>query len=355
MENKKLKVAVVGCGSIASFHIKAYEQLPNVEVYAFCDINPDALKAKGEWHHVTRLYTDEDLMLKECPEIDAVSVCTWNNGHAECTIKALNAGKHVICEKPMAMTVEEAERMKEAADRNGKLLMIGFVRRYGNDCIVAKDLVDSGVFGELYYAKVNYLRRHGNPGGWFCDISRSGGGCLIDLGVHVIDYARYLMGCPKPVSVYGSTFKKLGNRPEIKAKPSYVPASAATTVCDVEDLAVGMVRFDNGATLTVETSFCINGEGKNSIELYGTKAGARIDGKFEIFSDTNGYLTNTSFANNGMATFDFEKSFFAEISHFVDCIINNKPCISTAEDGIYLMKILRGIYESAQTGHEVLL
>ena len=198
---KKIKVGVIGVGSIAEMHIAGYKADPRVELAAFCDINEERLKEKGERHGVTRLYTDvKDMVAKE--ELDAVSVCTWNAAHAPCTIAALEAGLHVLCEKPMAMNVAEAEAMRDAAKRSGKLLMIGFVRRFGNDCAVVQDFINEGYFGDLYYAKATYLRRNGCPGGWFGDKSRSGGGPLIDLGVHVIDLVRYLMGNPKPVSVY---------------------------------------------------------------------------------------------------------------------------------------------------------
>ena len=220
-----MKIGIIGVGTIAAFHIEAYQKNPNVEVYAFCDINEKRLKAMGEKYGVTRLYTDKDEMLK-LEELDAVSVCTWNSAHAPCSIAALKAGKHVLCEKPMAMNADEARAMKQAADESGKLLMIGFVRRFGNDCAVVKDFLDNGEFGDLYFAKATYLRRHGAPGGWFGDKSRSGGGPLIDLGVHVTDLARYLAGNPKPVSVYGVTFNKLGDRRGMTGRDGYTSSGA---------------------------------------------------------------------------------------------------------------------------------
>ena len=209
----KLKIAIVGTGSISHSHIRAYLQNPDVELYAFCDINEERVKMMGEKYGVKRLYTDEAAMLRELPEIDAVSVCTWNSQHAPCTIMALNAGKHVLCEKPMATCAADAVKMKEAAEKNGKLLMVGFVRRYGNDAKILKDYIDGGYFGEIYYGKATYLRRNGSPGGWFGDKSRSGGGPLIDLGVHVIDLTRYLMGNPAPVAKGPAAIKSLGSNP----------------------------------------------------------------------------------------------------------------------------------------------
>ena len=248
----KVRLGIIGVGNIAECHINGYLHNPDVELYAFCDINEKRLKAKGEKYGVTRLFTDKDEMLK-LKEIDAVSVCTWNAAHAECSIAALNAGKNVLCEKPMAMNAEQALAMQAAAEKSGKLLMIGFVRRYGNDCKILKDFIDNGYMGDIYYTKATYLRRNGCPGGWFGDKSRSGGGPLIDLGVHVIDLTRYLAGCPKPVSVFGATFNKLGNRPGIKKDPGFYRASdTGKDIFDVEDFASAMVRYDNGMVLSIE-------------------------------------------------------------------------------------------------------
>ena len=175
---KKLKIAIIGTGGISECHIEGYKKLPEVDLYAFCDINRERVEAKAARHGIPhdRCFTDVNAMLRALPEIDAVSVCTWNSAHAVCTIAALKAGKHVLCEKPMAMNTREARAMQAAAGKAGKLLMIGFVRRHGNDARVVKDFADQGMFGDIYYAKAAYLRRNGNPGGWFGDKSRSGGG-----------------------------------------------------------------------------------------------------------------------------------------------------------------------------------
>ncbi len=351
----KLKVGIIGTGSISTSHIEGYKKNPNVELYAFCDVNEERVKAAGEQHGVNRLYTDANKMLADLPELDAVSVCTWNSAHAPCTIAALNAGKHVLCEKPMAMNEEEAKAMQEAAAKSGKLLMIGFVRRFGNDCRILKEFIDSGFFGDIYYAKATYLRRCGNPGGWFGDKSRSGGGPLIDLGVHVIDLVRYLLGNPKPVSVYGATFRKLGDRRNIKGSIAYTSAEkSAQDICDVEDLATAMIRFDNQAVLSVEASFSLNIKNdKGTIELFGTKAGAKLDPELELYSELNDYMTDIRLA--APTALDFNGLFENEINHFVDCILEGKTCISPAGDGVDMMKILDAIYESARTGHEVVL
>ena len=351
---KKLKVGIIGTGSISALHIEGYRNNPNVELYAFCDINEAQLKKMADKYGITRTYTDCNEMLK-LKELDAVSVCTWNSAHAPCTIAALNAGKHVLCEKPMATSAAEAREMLEAAQRNNKLLMIGFVRRYGNDCRIVKDFIDKDFLGDIYYAKATYIRRNGNPGGWFGDKSRSAGGPLIDLGVHVIDLTRYLMGNPMPVSIYGVTYQTLFNRPHIKGANGYTSVSSGNhDICDVEDFASAMIRYDNGAVLSIEASFSLNvKQDQGTIELFGDKAGVKLDPEVEFFTETNDYLTNISL--DASSALSFDGLFNNEIDHYVDCIINGTPCKSPAEDGVTIMTILDGVYESARTGHEVLL
>ncbi|MGN0635135.1 MAG: Gfo/Idh/MocA family protein [Acutalibacteraceae bacterium] len=352
-----LKAAVIGTGNISRHHMNGYRDNPNVELYALCDIDKQRALEKAETYGVPaeRVFTDKDEMLRALPEIDIVSVTTWNSAHAECAIAALNAGKHVLVEKPMALNAKQAAEMMEAAERNGKLLMIGFVRRYENYCKLLLENVESGFFGDIYYAKTTYLRRHGNPGGWFGDKSRSGGGPLIDLGVHVIDYVRYLKGRPKAVSVYGATYQKLFDRPNIKDSKGYIAERDVEKkrICDVEDLASAIIRFEDGSSMTVEASFSLNGKPKGEIELFGTKAGAKIDGNIHLYSELNDHLVDIEY--DGAKELDFDTLFHKEIDHFADCVLNGTECIAPAEDGVELMRILDGIYESARTGHEVIL
>lgn len=349
---KKIKVAIVGVGTISQHHIVSYLQNPNVELYAFCDINEETLRAKGEKYGVTRLYTSEAEMLKALPEIDAVSVCTWNAAHAECTIAALEAGKHVLCEKPMAIHADAAQKMIDAAKRNKRKLMVGFVRRFGHDCNVVKDFIGGGALGDIYYAKASYLRRCGCPGGWFGSKELAGGGPFIDLGVHVIDLVRYLMGGPKPVAVSAAAFNKLGARKHLKDKSPYAAQGAVENAYDVEDLMAAFIRFDNGALLTIDASFNLNvKQNVNTIELFGTKGGVKIDPKFNLYTEMNNYLTDV---NVYMPTeFKFEEAFAQEIDCFIDAILGDKDLSGIAEDGLTLMKILDAAYRSAKENREI--
>lgn len=350
----KVKIAMIGAGNIANAHLEAYTKVEQAEIYAICDINHDRLQETADKYGIARRYPDVDSMLADLPELDAADVCVWNNAHASCAIKALNAGLHVLCEKPMAFNAAEAEKMKEAADQNNKLLMIGFVMRFSDSARIAKDFIDKGYLGDIYYAKAQYVRRHGNPGGWFADKSRSGGGPVIDLGVHVIDLTRYLMGNPKPVSVYAATFDNLGKRDHLKNNVGWLPKEAsADDVCTVEDFASALIRYDNGAVTFLEAAFDINGEDIARRQLFGTKGGMDLSNGVKIYTECNDYL-----ADIDVRTTNFKESknqFEMEMAHFVDCIANGTPCRAKAEDGIAVMKILDAIYESARTGHEVIL
>jgi len=350
----QLKVGLIGLGSISQAHIKAYKAQENVELYALCTSNEERLKKNAAEHKVQHIFTDYNEMLK-LEELDAVSVCTWNSEHAKASIAALKAGKHVLCEKPMAMNTQEALEMEKVAKESGKVLMIGLTRRFSDECQILKDFISAGSLGDIYYAKASYLRRAGYPGGWFGDRKRSGGGPLIDLGVHMIDLARHLMGSPKPVAVTGVTYNKLGPRTNIKKRGGYASADQnSNPVFDVEDLAVGLIKFDNGATLLVETSFSLNIKAETeNLELFGTKGGAKLYPKLELYTEQNDYLVDISPVNNTVLS--FEDLFVKEISHFIDCIANGTKCISPAEDGVMIMRIIDGIYESARTEKEVLL
>ena len=352
---KKIKLAMVGVGSISEIHLAAYQKIEEFEIYAFCDINSERLAFMGEKYGVTRLYTDISEMLAALPEIDAVDVCTWNAAHAPCSITALRAGKHVFCEKPMATTAKEAEEMKAAADEAGKLLMIGFVRRFGNDCDIVCDFIKDDKLGEIYYAKASYLRRNGNPGGWFANKELSGGGPLIDLGVHVIDLARYLMGKPRALSVYGATFAKLGNRSNVKTPKGYTSAGASKNdICNCEDLATALIRFEGGAVMAIDASFTLNvKKPDNNVQLFGTKGGVKIASDVELYTEFCDYLADVTLQGN--TGLDMHAAFCAELCNFRDAILGVSECRNPAEDGVVMMKILDAIYESAATGHEVVI
>lgn len=356
-EGKKLRIGMVGMGNIATVHLEAYKKVKEAEIVAACDIDEDRLNLACDANGIEKRYTSiEDMVANE--ELDAIDVCVWNCNHAKCAIYGLEHGLNVLCEKPMATSEREAAEMLKAAEKSGKLLMIGFAMRFAEKTRVAQELIEKDMMGDIYYSKGTYIRRHGCPGGWFCDKERSGGGPVIDLGVHVIDQIRYLMGCPKPVSVYAATSNALGIRPELKNKFAYSSGNKFDRgIADCEDSAVAMVRYDNGAVMMLETSFDLNDSGdasKNGTVIYGTKGGLEMSGPNAIFYTT----VNDRLADISIIPPDedmFAAQFKDEMQHFVDCALKGEKCIAPAEDGVWVMKILDAIYESAKTGHEVII
>ena len=351
----KLRIGIIGTGNISRDHLKAYKQCEEAEVVAICDPNEEVLNEKGDEFGIEKRYTNmEDMFANE--KLDAVSVCVWNCNHAKCTIAALNAGLHVLCEKPMSYTVEEAKEMVEASKKAGKVLMLGFVSRFTTDTYVAKDFIDAGTLGNIYYGEATYLRRHGNPGGWFSDHSRSGGGPVIDIAVHAIDNIRYLMGSPKPVSVYAMTNNEIGPRHHLRTDVGWKPKGASEKdICDVEDFACALVRFDNDATILIRASYDMHDVSNGQKKLLGTKGGL-IYGTSDaptIYTEMCDYMVDITPQTYNLKV--GKTGFSAEIQHFVDSCLGKCECTATAEDGYVVMQILDGIYRSAETKHEVII
>lgn len=348
----KMNIGVIGAGSISASHMDAYAACADAVLIAVCDLNESRAQEKAAKYGAAKVYTDYRELLAD-PEIDAVSICTWNNSHAEISIAALQAGKHVLCEKPLCRTVEEAVRVEAAVRESGKVLQVGFVRRYASNTALVKRFMDAGMLGEIYYAKATCLRRLGNPGGWFSDSERSGGGPLIDLGVHIIDLCWYLMGKPKVKSVSGNTYRKLGNRAHIQDLSFYKAADYDAERNDVEDLANALIRFENGASLLVDVSFTLHAKKDEiSVKLYGDKGGAEIEPEVIIMTEQQNTIVNINPQVDNL-TFNFTEAFSQEINHFVQSGLGLAETLSPVKDGLEITKILSAIYESAATGKEV--
>ncbi len=349
----RIKVGVIGLGSISEMHIQGYLRNPDAELIAVTDMNEDRARKKAEELNIPHYYTDYHEMLRN-KEVDAVSICTWNNTHAEIAIAALEAGKNVLIEKPLCRTMEEARSIEACAKRYpNQFLQIGYVRRFGTNTQVLKRFIDNGELGDIYYSKASCLRVLGNPGGWFADKERSGGGPLIDIGVHVIDLCWYLMGKPKVKSVSGNTYHKLGNRSNVEFKSFYKAADYDAKQNTVEDLANALIRFDNGASLLVDVSFSLYAKKEEvRVSLHGNKGGAEIEPALEIFTEKNNIMLNSTPQIDHL-TFDFENGFQNEINHFIACIQGKEQNIAPVEDGVEIMKILTGVYESSKQQTEI--
>lgn len=342
--SKKLKMAIIGCGGIANgAHASNYEVIDNIEIVALCDIIPERTAAmKAKFKCCANAWECTDYMdIVNSPDVEAVDICTPNYLHAPIAIAALNAGKHVLTEKPDAMTVAEVEAMKEASEKSGKVLMAMRNNRFTPAALYAKKAIAEDEYGRFYAGRCGWIRRRGIPGdgSWFADKSKSGGGPLIDLGVHMIDLAIFLMGSPKPVSVSGSTFCEIANQKEKGG------------LFNVEDLAMGFIKFDNGACLHIDFSWATNIEKESRfVELRGTKAGIKIeDDVLSICGEKYGTPYNEYPKPRG------EYGHCVAIRHFADVVLNGADPIFVPQQGVDMIKILNAIYQSAETGKEVLL
>ncbi len=346
-----LKFGFIGAGNISKRHIKNAQAL-KLDLLGVADVNPQVAEDAVKTFGVARAYADYHQMLAD-RSIEAVVIGTPNKFHAEQAIAALNAGKHVFLEKPMAMNVGESDAILAAHKRSGKVLQMGMMNRFRASVQLLKRFVADGKCGDIYVGQTYWYRRRGIPGfgGWFTTQSMSGGGALIDIGVHMLDLALYLMDFPKPVAVSGFTYnnwKKLDDYHYIGMWGKPVPDGKK----DVDDYAVAIVRFDNGASLQVNVSWAINVEfmqPENGVRLMGTRGGVELKG-FDLphfYGEEVGHLVDVKphFAPNDPA--------MEEMLHFVNCITENRQPMPTAEQGRTVQSILDAIYRSSAQKREV--
>lgn len=348
MDLSKLKVGVIGTGNIAvTAHLPIYKKHSDeVEVVAIAGISEESVKQLASEYGISRTFTDYHHMLRDV-ELDLVSVCTPNNLHAPVTIAALKAGCHVFCEKPPALSVEELTEMKRVAEEKNRLLSFNFHHRFSPEVEVLKKYIDNDEFGDIYSSRIHALRRRGIPGwGSFTDKNVQGGGPLIDIGIHMLDVCLYLMGYPTPETVLGVTHSKIGSKKGVGLMGPWDPEKFS-----VEDLAVAMIRFENGASLTIETSFALNMEEKSvmNVHLFGEKAGATVFPP-KVFHEKHDTLVNTEIPYL-VGEDKYEKSLYS----FIRCCINNVQPTVTLEESMIVQKLINGIYQSAQTGEAIQL
>lgn len=372
--SKTVKIGFIGCGGIANGkHLPGMKQQVakgGVELVAFCDlIEERAAKAAEEYGTAgAKVYTDYKELLKD-PEIDAVHVLTPNVAHCEISVAALEAGKHVLCEKPMAATIEDAKRMVEARDRTGKMLTIGYQYRHFPVNQVAKKVVEDGWIGDTYYAEATYLRRRGVPTwGVFTDKSKQGGGPLIDIGTHALDLTLFLMNNYDVDYVVGTSFEKLGTLldPEVQGQTSPFdggPNSWNNKTYDVEDSAVGHIKMKNGAVINLRASWAINApdtvaNNEATALLCGTKGGIdTLDDVCRLNHVVAGQQSTTIVGRKinsyipGFSSGPAPLSKEADI--WVKALKGEGELFVTADQAYCVTKILASIYKSSQTGKPV--
>ena len=362
---EKLKVGIIGTGMIAiSGHIPAWKNLKDdVEIVGVADILEDRAKLVAKTHGIPHAYGDWEEMLDEL-DLDVVSVCTPNSYHREQTIASLQAGAHVLCEKPVATCHADAVEMFDEAEAQGKHLMIGQTARFGERSKAAKEICDSGSLGEMYYAETYYLRRRGVPTwGQFHMMEHSGGGPVYDLGVHAIDLLFWLMGGPAVEAVSGVAFTKLGNRDEGLATSlaeSGAPLGVVTPRpynhrdFDVEDMAAGFIRLEGGAAVAFKTSWAANvPENTGSTMILGTEGGLILD-PLTLVSNMGSYQVNTT----PRVPADRKVAFsghWMEAEHFVQVIRGTEELIVKREEVLTVIRTLDALYKSAAEGREVSL
>ena len=339
-----VNVCLLGTGYIARIHAMAYVKNKNANICAVCDMYEEQVESFAKEFGIKNTYTSFAEMLENEKTANALDICIAPCDHAPRAIQALNHGLHVLCEKPVALNAEETAEMVRIAKENNKLLMVAFVTRFSPQVIAAKEMIDDGFLGKVYYTRVQRIARDAKPPRpWSCTKSISGGGPVMDLGIHGIDCVRYLMGNPKPLSVYAIGYSEKCSDPE--------------NYCDVEDFASALIKYDNGAATLVETSYQLNSENRNYYDLFGTDGGITIQtmekDAVTLHSKQGKRLINSVIDESSYRK--YKPLFEAEIDHFVECIEENKPCISSGDDGLDIMKIIDAIYKSIETGTEIKL
>ena len=349
----KLKVGVIGVGGIARTHMPGWEASEHAEVVAGADINEAVLQPWGEKHTVSKLFTDSADLFRD-PDIDIIDICTPNNYHAPLSIAAMQAGKHVLCEKPLAPTPAAIRDMIAARDASGKMLMTAQHFRFRGSSKAMKAEIEGGALGDIYHARSWLLRRAAAPTrpGFIMKKHSSGGPC-IDIGVHVLDLTLWLMGNPKPVAVSGVARAELAHQEGAFS----IWGGAIPPEFDVEDFSAAFVRFENGATLILEVSWMLHhetGEGAEDMQmwLYGTRGGCHWP-RSEFYASNN--ATQQHYNRQLRLTRDTLEPHALECVEFAQAVVDGAPSPVPAEQSLQVMQILDGVYRSQVVGGEVRL
>lgn len=352
----KLRFGIIGTGWIAEAHVESLKEMPDVEIVAAADLIPGKAEDFCKAYHLpdVRLYPNHMTML-EAEQLDAVSVCTYNCTHAECTIDALNKGVNVILEKPMCVTLDEAVAIIRAEKRSGKLLSIGFQPRLDENMKMIKKIVESGELGKIYYIQTGGGRRRGIPNSTFIEKRTAGVGALGDIGCYSLDMVLNAVGYPKPLTVSGYTSAYFGNNPKYNN-----PKDAARF--DVDDFAAAFVRLEGDiildfriawamhldtpgdtvilgteGALRIPSTECWNGSVGGPMKLYRDVAGKQVEYEFPLIADKKG--------GHGL--------FYKKLRSFVDAVRKGKPAPVPSSEILYNQAIIDGIVRSAELGREI--
>jgi len=364
--NHKMRIGIIGTGGIANSHITAYLKMPDVEIVAGADIVPgkaeEFMKRYGQDN--ARCYTSHEEMINN-EQLDGVSVCTYNTQHAGPTIYALEHGINVLCEKPMSVTLEEAEAMCRAEKASGKFISVGFQPRFDENMKMIKKIVESGALGKVYYIQTGGGRRRGIPGcSTFLEKSTAGIGALADIGCYSIDMVLNAIGYPKPLTVTGYTSDYFGKNPKYVLKHNVVDpdgskAREAAAIFSVDDFAAAFVRLEGGVILDFRISWAMHPDTPGDTIIFGTEGALRIPstdcwngsvgGPMTLYHDVCGTRTQTTIP---ILTYK-EDLWDRKIRSFLDAIKSNGPSPIPTSQILYNQAIIDGINKSAALGREV--
>ena len=356
MSEKITRIGIIGCGGIANGkHLPSLAKVENCEIVAFCDICIERAEASAKKFGTpdAKVYEDYKELLKD-ESIDVIHVCTPNRSHSFITVDALESGKHVMCEKPMAINSAEAKKMVDAAERTGKLLSIGYQSRFRDDSQYLKAEAEDGTFGEIYFAKATAIRRRAVPTwGVFLNEEEQGGGPLIDIGTHALDLTLWIMDNYKPKYCVGTTYHKLNKDTD----QGNMWGNWNPDEFTVEDSAFGFVVMENGATVFLESSWALNTlEVREAVtSVSGTKAGADMIDGLRINGVRHGkqYILKPDFSAGGVAFNSGstgENAADMEARLWIEATRGGAEPITKPEQAYCVTRILEGIYESAKTG-----
>lgn len=354
------KVGVIGAGGMVRYHIAGFKAA-GAEIVAIADVNRAAAERVAGEQGIPNVFGDPAEMLAK-GGIDAVTVIVPNKFHAPLSIQALNAGKHVFCEKPPALSAGQVREMIAAAEKSGKRLMFNFNNRARPESYAMKAYIDGGTAGKINSAQAKWIRRTGIPGfgGWFTTKALAGGGPLIDL-LHMIDLALYFMGYPEPAHVLGQTFSNFIDDKNFKG-PWGIP-DVKDGVTDVEAAAHGFVTFKSGQVLSLQVSWAEMVKREEvSVVFQGTGCGGKVERLFgrdglddtaidscELYVQENGNSVNRSIVTEACEDMGRIRS----ATNFIRAIEGTEAPLNTPDQALSLMKIIDAIYESARSGQPV--
>ncbi len=353
-----IRLGIIGAGSIGKVHAKAANEA-GTTVARIADVDlPKAKELADKYEGCIASDDPKELLFDE--DIDAVAVCVPNRWHKELAIAAMRAGKDVLLEKPMGLNKSECEEINAVAAETKRVLQVGMVYRYSAAGTAAKDVIESGGLGTIYHAKAHLFRRRGVPGlgGWFTTKELSGGGPLIDLGVHIIDITSWLIGFPTPKRVSGKVYSHFGSRmKDYVYEDMWAGPPKLEGVCDVEDSAHAMVNFEGGCSLDLQVSWAINMptpnmESAETIGIFGDKGGLT----FSLFGEHVDVATEQYGRNiDTQILLTKTDQFVEQATAFAHCVKTRETPRATGEQGYFVQSIIDAIYESSETDQEVKL